>query len=51
MVSVCGRCGVALGEEHPQINGMCIECLADAWDEIIEISPLVSLEEEENPLK
>ena len=29
MVSECGICGAHLGEEYPQMNGMCIDCLAD----------------------
>lgn len=42
MVSECSICGEHLGEEHPQINGMCVDCLADKWGEIVEESPMVS---------
>ena len=42
MVSKCNVCGAHLGEEHPQMNDMCVDCLADEWGEIIEKSPMVS---------
>ncbi|CAD6494574.1 MAG: hypothetical protein LAKADJCE_00844 [Candidatus Argoarchaeum ethanivorans] len=42
MVSKCSICEAHLGEEHPQINGMCIDCLADKWGEIVEESPMAS---------
>lgn len=42
MVSECSICGEHLSEEHPQINGMCVDCLADKWGEIVEESPMVS---------
>ena len=42
MVSKCNVCGTHLGEEHPQMNDNCVDCLADQWGEIIEKSPMVS---------
>lgn len=42
MVSECSICGTHLGEEHPQMNGKCVDCLAEKWGEIIEKSPMVS---------
>ena len=42
MLSECSICGEPLGEEPPQMNGMCIDCLADKWGEIVEESPMVS---------
>ncbi len=42
MVSECKSCGMQLGEEHPQLNDMCIECFADSWGELVEISPMIS---------
>ena len=42
MVSECKVCKMHLGEEHPQMNGMCIDCFADKWGDIIEKSPMVS---------
>lgn len=42
MVSECKSCGIHLGEEHHQLNDMCIECFADGWGELVEKSPMVS---------
>jgi hypothetical protein len=42
MTSQCKSCGMDLGEEHPQVNGMCIECFSDDWGELVEISPMAS---------
>ena len=42
MVSECNICRTHLGEEHPQMNGMCIDCFADKWGDIVERSPMVS---------
>ena len=44
MVSECSICGIHLGEEHPQINGRCFDCLADEWGKIVEEFPMVSLQ-------
>lgn len=38
----CKKCGVALEEYEPQQNGMCIDCFAADWGELVEISPMVS---------
>jgi NMD protein affecting ribosome stability and mRNA decay len=38
----CKKCGIELDEETPQQNGMCIDCFADDWGELVEKSPMVS---------
>jgi NMD protein affecting ribosome stability and mRNA decay len=38
----CKKCGIELGEETPQQNDMCIDCFADDWGELVELSPMVS---------
>ena len=42
MTTECKNCGIKLGEETPQQNGMCIDCFADDWGELVELSPMVS---------
>jgi len=37
----CKNCGIKFGEETPQQNGMCIDCFADDWGELVELSPIV----------
>jgi hypothetical protein len=36
----CKKCGIELGKEKPQQNGMYIDCFADDWGELVEISPI-----------
>ena len=52
MTTKCKKCGVLLEEDEPQQNGMCIDCFASDWGELVEISPIVSprflLEKEKN---
>lgn len=36
----CKKCGIELGED-PQQNGMCIDCFAADWGELVEKSPIV----------
>lgn len=38
----CVKCGKMLSDEEPQQNGMCIDCFADEWSELVELSPMVS---------
>lgn len=40
--NICSVCGVQLNNGRPQMNGMCVDCLADKWGEIVEKSPMVS---------
>ena len=40
MAIKCKKCGIALGEEEPQQNGMCIDCFAADWGELVEKSPI-----------
>ena len=42
MTTKCKKCGVTLEEDEPQQNGMCIDCFAADWGELVEISPIVS---------
>ena len=42
MTTKCKKCGVSLEEDEPQQNGMCIDCFAAEWGEMVEISPMVS---------
>ena len=38
----CKKCGVTLYEDEPQQNGLCVDCFAEEWGELVEISPIVS---------
>jgi hypothetical protein len=40
MAIKCKKCGIELGEEEPQQNGMCIDCFVDEWGELVEKSPI-----------
>jgi NMD protein affecting ribosome stability and mRNA decay len=42
MTTKCKKCGVTLEEDEPQQNGMCIDCFAEEWGELVEISPIAS---------
>jgi len=42
MTTKCKKCGVTLEEDEPQQNDMCIDCFAEKWGELVEISPIVS---------
>ena len=42
MTTKCKKCGVLLEDSEPQQNGMCIDCFAADWGELVEISPIVS---------
>ena len=42
MTTKCKKCGVTLEEDEPQQNGLCIDCFAEEWGELVEISPIVS---------
>ncbi|MCL7474482.1 MAG: hypothetical protein M8352_00375 [ANME-2 cluster archaeon] len=42
MVSECKMCHMPLGEEHPQLSEMCIDCFADEWGNLVEESPMAS---------
>ena len=42
MTTKCKKCGVTLEEDEPQQNGMCIDCFAAEWGELVEKSPIVS---------
>jgi len=37
----CKKCGIELKENEPHQNGMCIDCFAFDWGEIVEKSPIV----------
>ena len=38
----CPKCGKMLSVEEPQQNGLCIDCFADEWGVLVELSPMVS---------
>ena len=38
----CKKCGVTLEEDEPQQNGMCIDCVAADWGELVEKAPIAS---------
>ena len=42
MTTKCKKCGVPLEDDEPQQNGMCIDCFAKEWGEMVEKSPMVS---------
>lgn len=42
MTTKCKKCGVTLEEDEPQQNGMCVDCFAADWGELVELSPIVS---------
>ena len=49
MNSKCNVCGTNLDNGQPQANGMCIDCLADKWGEIVEQYPICSQLHSGNP--
>ena len=38
----CRKCEVTLEEDEPQQNGLCIDCFAKEWGELIELSPIAT---------
>ena len=42
MTTKCKKCKKIIEEDEPQQNGMCIDCFAEEWGELVEISPMVS---------
>lgn len=38
----CKKCGKIISDEEPHQNGMCIDCFADDWCELVELTPMVS---------
>jgi NMD protein affecting ribosome stability and mRNA decay len=40
MTTKCKKCGIELSEEDPQQDGMCIDCFAADWGELVEESPI-----------
>ena len=42
MATKCKKCGVTLEEDEPQQNGLCVDCFAEEWGGLVEISPIAS---------
>ena len=42
MIIKCRKCGVVIEDEEPCQNGMCIDCFAADWGELVEISPIAN---------
>lgn len=42
MCSKCSICGISLDGGQPQMNGRCVDCMADKWAEIIDITPIIN---------
>ena len=42
MTTKCKKCGIELRAEDLQQDGMCIDCFAEDWGELVELSPIVS---------
>lgn len=42
LTTKCRKCNIELGEEDPKQNGMCIDCFADDWGELVEEYPMAS---------
>ena len=38
----CRKCEVIIGEDEPQQNGLCIDCFAADWGELVELSPIAA---------